>query len=180
LLGFDRSTLRSYLETEGIGWRDDPMNAEPRFARSRIRAVWPILEQAGLTKARIADAAAHLARARTALETETETLLARAAAPANRGLALDAAALAAAPREIGLRALAALLMQVGGAAYRPRFERLEALFDGVVSGKFHKARTLHNCRIGPAPKASATFGPSTVLIVEETGRMKPLARQIRT
>ena len=49
-------------------------------------------------------------------------------------LLLDPEALAAAPREIGLRALAALLMAVSGAAYRPRFEALESLFDRIAAG----------------------------------------------
>jgi tRNA(Ile)-lysidine synthase len=86
---------------------------------------------------------------------------------------LDAKAFSDAPREIGLRALATLLSRVGGAAYRPRFERLEGLFDAIASEEFRKARTLHGCRIGPAPKASATFGSRSVVIVPEAGRVKP-------
>lgn len=175
LLGFARAELRDGLKSEGIDWRDDPMNAELRFSRSRIRAIWPILEQAGLSKARIADAAIHLGRARAALEAATHGLLKGVSAATKGGVAVDLVALRKAPREIGLRALAALLMNVSGASYRPRFERLEALFDSLISGEFRKARTLHGCKIGPAPKASATFGPSTVLIVREAGRPKPNA-----
>ncbi len=135
LLATGRASLRTYLETLRQGWLEDPMNSETRFARSRIRALLPLLEVAGLTPARIADAAAHLARARAALELATEAVLARVARPASQRVLLDANALAAAPREIGLRVLAALLMAVSGEPYRPRFEALERLFDRIARGK---------------------------------------------
>jgi hypothetical protein len=61
-------------------------------------------------------------------------------------------------------------MRMTGAAYRPRFERLERLYDALISEEFRKARTLHGCRIGPAPRSLATFGPSTVVIVKENSR----------
>ena len=50
----------------------------------------------------------------------------------------------------------------------------------IISGELRKARTLHGCRIGPASKALATFGPSTLVIVRERGRMKPEGSQVRT
>ena len=80
---------------------------------------------------------------------------------------LDGAALARAPREIGLRALAALLGRVGGRSYRPRFERLERLFDSLAEGR---PATLHGCRIAPAPARSACFGGRTLQIVPENPR----------
>jgi tRNA(Ile)-lysidine synthase len=177
LLGLDRSELQAWLTANGVRWRDDPMNAKDRFARTRIRHAWPILEQIGLTKARIADAASHLARVRLALEAETDAFLAQAVRAVPNGVVLDAKALSGVPREIGLRALATLLSRVGGAAYRPRFERLESLFDAVVVAEFRKARTLHGCRIGPAPKALATFGSRSIVIVREAGRVKPKTGQ---
>jgi tRNA(Ile)-lysidine synthase len=75
--------------------------------------------------------------------------------------------LARAPREIGLRALAALLGRAGGKPYRPRFERLERLFEAVLEGR---PATLHGCRIGPAPRQRAPFGGKTLEIVPEKPR----------
>ena len=118
------------------------MNSEARFARVRIRAPVPPLEAAGLSPSRIADAAAHLARARAALEGDRGRSRACGAARTAARLLLDSQALTAAPREIGLRALAALLMAVSGEAYRPRFERLERLFDaraGTLGRRRHPA-----------------------------------------
>jgi tRNA(Ile)-lysidine synthase len=187
LLAMPRAALRDYLKAKKQAWLEDPMNSEARFARSRIRALMPALATAGLTPGRIADAAAHLARAREALDLATAAILARALAQVGGGpimLLLDPAALAAAPREIGLRALAALLRTVSGAQYRPRFDALESLFDrmvatdsrpGLTSGQksgLGGGTTLHGCRIGPAPVRHQAFGPKTLVITKESSRKR--------
>jgi tRNA(Ile)-lysidine synthase len=176
LLRFPRAGLRDYLKQLGQAWLEDPMNSEARFARSRIRGLMPALEAAGLSSLRIADAAAHLARAREALELATEAVLARAAKPQSERVLLDADALLAAPREVGLRALAALLMAVSGEGYRPRFEALERLFDSIGSGELGKGATLHGCRLFPAPRANQVFGIKTLALVRESSRSGQKAR----
>ena len=169
LLEFSREELRAYLTARGARWLEDPMNEDGRFARARLRKMLPALEAAGVPTTRIAQAARHLARAREALDAATKSFLAGHARFGGDFAQMDGAALAAAHREIGLRALSAVLMRVSGAAYRPRFERLEALFDAIVAGSF-MARTLSGCRVAVAPKARATFGPATLLITRERER----------
>ncbi len=170
LLGISRAQLRAYLPAKGASWLEDPMNQDERFARSRIRKAMPALEAAGISPTRIAQAAQHLVRAREALDAATEEFLCRHARFEGDFALLDGAALARLPREIGLRALCAVLMRVGECVYRPRFERLEALYDTVVPGEF-AARTLLGCRVGRAPKAArAAFGPPTLLIAREQPR----------
>ena len=129
------------------------MNQDLAFDRVKIRKARSALAEAGLSTARIAAAASHLARAREALEIVTGAVLARAMRPLREGdgVLLESAALAAAPREVGLRALAAVLMAVGGQPYRPRFESLERLFNRIVDGGFKGGATLHGCQISPAP-----------------------------
>jgi tRNA(Ile)-lysidine synthase len=169
LLGIGRDELRADLAARGASWLEDPMNEDARFARVRIRtALMPALEAAGISTARIAQAAGHLARAREALDAETAQFLARHAhvAPGGRTL-LDGTALRAEPREIGLRALSAILMRVGRKTYRPRFERLEHLYDELGRSA---GLTLQGCRIGPAPKEFRHFGTATLEIRRETPR----------
>jgi tRNA(Ile)-lysidine synthase len=169
LLDLGRAELRAHLSALGVGWIDDPMNEEDRFARVRIRKALPELEAAGVPVWRITQAAGHLARAREALDAAAQDFV-RHHTRLERGRALiDGARLAQVPREIGLRALVAVLQSVGGAVYRPRFERLEALLDASVGDSF-AGRTLSGCRIGLAPKAQAAFGPATLLISRESGR----------
>jgi tRNA(Ile)-lysidine synthase len=170
LLGFDRRMLQDYLRAKGQVWFEDPMNGDPRFARARIRNAWPQLEALGLTRSRLADAAAHLGRAREALDTVSVAILARACRPQGQGALLDPAALTGAPRELGLRALAGVLMLVSRKGYRPRFERLVGLFDAIADGTLGSGRTLHGCRITPAASKCAVFGRTTLAILPEKTR----------
>ena len=174
LLAFDREALRDELRARDQSWLDDPMNADPHFARVRIRNAWPALEAMGLSKERVADAAAHLARARAALDKVSQAVQARACRFDGADALLDPAALTGAPRELGLRALAAVLMEVSEQPYRPRFERLERLFDQIGDGSLGAGRTLHGCRIGPAPAARACFGRGTLLVRREEKRRKTM------
>jgi tRNA(Ile)-lysidine synthase len=170
LLAMDRAMLREHLQAREQPWLEDAMNADPRFDRVRIRAALATLQDAGLTAARIADAAAHLGRAREALDTVTEAVLARACRIEGGAALVEAPALLAAPREIGLRALAALLMAVSGQAYRPRFERLERLFNAIAQGKIGAGRTLHGCRIAPLPRQKTADSAHILLIARESAR----------
>jgi tRNA(Ile)-lysidine synthase len=170
LLGFDRQSLRAYLTALGREWLDDPMNDDAAFDRVKIRKARDALAEAGLSAARIAAAAAHLARARESLEIVTEAVLVRAARPIEGGVALDPAVLAAAPREVGLRALAGVLVAVGGQVYRPRFESLERLFDQITGGKLGRGATLHGCHIRPSGPREKDFGPFGLVVMPESPR----------
>ncbi len=147
LLGVPRARLEATLLEAGQDWIEDPSNRDPAYLRVRLRRAEALLAEAGLNSARLAATAVRLGRARTALEAGVATVLARAALVHPAGFVrLDPAALMAAPEEIGLRALAAVLALVGGALYPPRLERLERLYralpEGVGSG-----RTLGGCRL---------------------------------
>ena len=170
LLSLSRSELREFLDAENQPWLDDPMNSDPRFARTRIRALWPDLEKAGLSAARIAGAAGHLARVRETLDQMSNTLLTRYCRIEEDYALLHGQAFAAAPPELALRTLSMVLMRISGAAYRPRFERLTRLYEAIGQERLGGGRTLHGCRIGPAPKRQAVFGSGTLLVRLERPR----------
>ena len=167
LLGFGRAELRDHLGALGQDWLDDPMNEDLAFDRVKLRRARAALEEAGLSAARIAQAASHLARARESLEPLTEAVMERAVRFGGRGVLLDPEALAAAPRELGLRALASVLMAVSGQAYRPRFDSLERLFDALERTGARTSATLHGCHITPA---GADFAPFSLLVRREGPR----------
>lgn len=170
LLGFPRAGLREFLANRGEAWFEDEMNVDRRFARACLREHWPALRKIGFSAERIAGAAGHLARARAALDRDTNGLLDRASRVENRAVLVDADAITAAPEEISLRALARVLMQVSGRIYRPRFDRLEQLVAAVRYHDLRGGRTLHGCCIKPASKRLACFGPRTLSITPEAGR----------
>lgn len=177
LLTVHRSRLRTTLLSRGMSWQEDPMNADPRFARVRLRTLWPDLERAGISARRIADAARHLARARVALEEAVAAALREASRIRNGAVLLDGARLAATPDEIALRILAAVLMQVSGQAYRPRFERLERLLGAIRTGRLGKGRTLHGCCIRPAGRTEQCFGPQTLSVGPELRRLRQVPKR---
>lgn len=171
LLGLSRDQLRAYLKTKGQAWLDDPMNEDVTFDRVKVRKARDALAGAGLTVPRIAAAAAHLARARESLDVMTAAVVLRAARKRNgAGVLLDAAALAAAPREVGLRALASVLMAVGEQAYRPRFESLERLFDRIAARELRGGATLHGCQIRPLGNKEKEFGAFALAVTPENPR----------
>ena len=173
LLGLRREDLRAYLKAQGQAWLEDPMNQDDSFDRVKMRKAQAVLAQAGLSSPRLAAAAAHLARARESLEIVTQAVLLRAAKPwegVAGGVLLDSAALAAAPREVGLRALASVLMAVGRQTYRPRFESLERLFDRIAQAKLSGGATLHACHIRPLGRAKKDFAPFDLAVTPESPR----------
>jgi len=146
---------------------EDPSNRNPAFARVRLRQALPALATDGLAAERLAATATAMRRARAALDQATAELLVRAARPHPGGFCrLERAALARAPRELALRALAAVLGCVGGAGYRPRLERLARLLDALVADAGAPvARTLGGCRV-------AARGP-TLWVAREPAAMAP-------
>lgn len=145
LLDVPKAALVASLRTAGQAWAEDPSNRAGESARSRVRLA---LEQDGLSPRRLAETAQRLGRARQALEQATTDLLARAVAIHPQGyLRLDAAALADAPEELRLRALARCLTTVAGEPYPPRLERLERLDRALIHKGGGRGHTLHGCRV---------------------------------
>lgn len=177
LLGISRHDLRAWLTAHSHVWIEDPMNDEARYFRTRVRALLPALAKAGIPAYRIAAAAAHLARARQALERDTSAFLETHCRFTETGALFDSAAICALPREIALRALSRMLTKVSGETYGPRFERLERLLNAIAAG-IKRGATLHGCRIGPAPRIFAAFGTGSLAIVRETGRKSTAKRQV--
>lgn len=147
LLTIPPERLRATLRERSVAAVDDPMNRDPAFQRARLRAARTFLAEEGLSAERLAATAARLARARSALETMVTATLARAVALDPLGYArVDAAALKAAPAEVGLRALAAVLATVSGADYPVRLEQLERLY-GSLPADIGGGRTLGGCQL---------------------------------
>jgi tRNA(Ile)-lysidine synthase len=164
LLDCSRERLRAFLAARGQAWIDDPSNRDPRFARVRVREALGARPQAA---ADLAQTAHRLGRARAVREAATASLLARAAAPYPAGFCvLDMASLRAAPRDLALRALARVLMCVGGETYPPARERLERLFDDLLgTAPDGKRRTLAGCLVTPR-------GP-TIHVAREARGLEP-------
>jgi tRNA(Ile)-lysidine synthase len=148
LLDVPKARLIATLQAREQPWIEDPSNRDPHYSRTLIRQALALLAPAGLGAKRLADTARRMARTRRALEAATGDLLARAARFDPAGFCrLDRAALAAAPEELGLRALARVLATVSGDPVPPRLERLERLYHAVTGDAMTRGKTLKGCRI---------------------------------
>lgn len=167
LLEVPRERLRATLRALDQPWIEDPSNQDTSYARVRMRRALVDLEREGLSAKRLAATAARMMRARRALEAATGDILKTCAEIHPTGYArFDADALLAVPEEITLRALAALVMAVSGAGYRPRLQRLEGLLGALRDRDMARGRTLSGCLIRPCPARFAR-GPRDFLVCRE-------------
>jgi len=139
LLDVERYALRRDLAARGAAWADDPTNDDPAFDRVRTRRAMAALD---LDAERLAETAARMADARTALEEMTRHLAAPYLALDRGDLLFPQDRFAEAPAEIRHRLLAHLLRWRTASPYRPRYRPLRALAEGLARGR---GGTLHGC-----------------------------------
>ncbi len=135
LLAVSREELRDYLRGIGATWVEDPSNDNDRFDRVRVRKALAGLQGLGLTTARLAEVAGHLAQAREALERATDAAAVRVLATKDNAVRIDAVALAIESAEVQRRLLLRVITFVAPAEYGPRGAALQALLVRVLAGK---------------------------------------------
>jgi tRNA(Ile)-lysidine synthase len=149
LLDVPKARLIATLEARSIGFASDPSNSDMRFERTRVRGSKSALATLGLTQKALALSARRLRRAREALDHAASSFLAASSETSDAGYAVvDADALASAPQEIALRALARLIASVGGGEEPLRLAKLEALLASLAANP-DKTHTLGRCRVEP-------------------------------
>jgi tRNA(Ile)-lysidine synthase len=108
LLSLDRDEVRGLASEAALPFRDDPTNAEPLFARNRLRnEVLPVLREIGPVEATIVETQAELAEEAEALDRAVADALAESGAEAAGAISRDALSpLHPAIRRLALRRLA--------------------------------------------------------------------------
>ncbi len=107
LLDIPKARLIATLKAAKISYAEDASNTDPKYTRARLRPLMATLVGEGLDARRLAVLAARLRRADTALDAETERVMAvlTAEAPGQGAITLPAASFVKLPSEIGLRVL---------------------------------------------------------------------------
>lgn len=145
LLGMRKAELVEVCRRAGVPFAQDPSNHNPRFARTRLRAMLPLLEAEGLDAPRFARLAARLARADAALEAATDAAardVCLSAAGTMAPAQLRRARLTALPEEISLRLLGRAIESLAESPVE--LGKLEALHGWIraLDGAARGARTL--------------------------------------
>lgn len=171
LLGFTHASTLATLRARKQDWIEDPSNANERFARVRIRRALNDLGETGLSAERIASAAAHLRRARDAIDAAVAALSADSVELTKWGYALvTAEGFKAAPREVALRALSRLLAGIGGDPFPPRFDGLEPALDWLTAITGPKGRTLGGCRLVRRERGQVLIAREETALTDEASR----------
>jgi len=140
LLEVRREALRDYLREIHVTWVDDPSNDDPHYTRVKIRQTMQALR---LEPEGLAATATRLQMARKVLERDTSNLAAHCVTTNAAGeVILDPTDFDAAPEELRLRLLAAILRWISGAPYRPRLDNLRTLLADLATTS---GQTLHGC-----------------------------------
>ncbi|PYF09337.1 tRNA(Ile)-lysidine synthase [Rhodobacter viridis] len=140
-----RAELRGHLERQGIGWIEDPSNANERFDRVKARKALAALSPLGISAGTLATVVGHLAMAEQSVLWSLEHL-AKAHVRLEAGdVVIDARGFRNAfDAETSRRLINAALMWVSGAEYPPRAAKV---MDVLMSWRIRRDRTLHGCRI---------------------------------
>ena len=138
LLTTSKARLVATLGAAKIAYATDPSNADPRFARSRLRALLPVLAREGLTAERLGRLARRMERADDVLWRAFNAALAALWPepwPSGGPVSVDRPAFVELPAEIAVRILARMIAHVGREG-APELGQLEALhIDLVCPGK---------------------------------------------
>ncbi|GGE39173.1 tRNA(Ile)-lysidine synthase [Agaricicola taiwanensis] len=161
LLQVPKSRLVKVIQERGIPWSEDPMNADPAFARARLRRSMDVLAREGLTNKRLAILAQRMGRMDEAVEAAVDQAWARHVSGTGGDFRIAAEAFGL-PEEITLRLLRRALAS-NEDILSLRLDRLEALA-GALRDAFHEgaslvktlagmrvALTRNELRITPAP-----------------------------
>ena len=145
LMGLKKRDLIAFANERGAPFIDDPSNADPRFARTRLRALLARLGEEGLD----AEALDRLARRARETEAALAHLTAEVEARVGSEGPVDARALFAAPIAIAHRILARRIAEAGGRdATRIGLEKIETL--ALSLSEALKERRTHGANVGGA------------------------------
>ena len=143
-LDVSREALRSFLRAEDHKWVEDPSNDDESYERIEIRKSMGELTNIGITQNILAKTASHLARARSALESQVNDFAGSAVTKDHGDLLIDRHGFVMLHKEIQYRLFSKALNWVASQTYKPRFGSLERALENVLSGR---AQTLHGCFI---------------------------------
>ena len=133
LLGWPKARLVALCKALEQPFIEDPSNDDPRFARTGLRKLAPLLAEAGLDAGALGRLAARASRMREAVASQARDKMSRLETlPAPGGLTTNLEPLRGAPDEIVLRVIGGLVARVAAPGQAVRLEGLERLCAGLL------------------------------------------------
>lgn len=168
LLDTKKEDLKSYLRSQKQGWIEDPSNQNDKFARVRVRKFINSSDEPELLISRLASTANALQRSNDYIQQNILREISEVADIKSEGYCLlDIEKFKALHVEVGLKIMAKLIKSIGGQYYKPRFEKLENLYNFIQNGEYNA--TLGGCEIYQSKKQSEA---GKLLIIRENSAIQ--------
>jgi tRNA(Ile)-lysidine synthase len=168
LLDFHKKDLEDYLLKKEVHWVEDESNTQDKYLRNKIRKFLNSLEDKHLINQRISLANRSILASRNIIES---SLLERADNILEFNdfgyFFLKKESFCSLNKDLALRYLAWILMDVSGNHYKPRLKYLENLYSWILKDKEHKKRCLYGCEI-------EKYDNSKLIIYREKSKIKSL------
>jgi tRNA(Ile)-lysidine synthase len=193
LIGLPKARLIATLAAVGLAFADDPSNRDPRFTRSRLRQIMPMLAQEGLDATRLAQLARRLRRAEATIEAAVDAA-ASAVSPGTwvegGPVLIDAEKFSRLPAEAALRLLGRAVAWTGDEGL-VELGKLEALLEALQAARASAGGRLRRTLAGAlvtlthdrlmvdrAPPRSKNRNRSTTLTKRQYGRRSRSKRPV--
>jgi tRNA(Ile)-lysidine synthase len=143
-IGIPKARLVATVTDAGLPFVDDPSNRDPRFTRSRLRALMPALAGEGLDSSRLAQLASRLRRAEAPLAATADAAWAACVTTSGAQRLAFGAAFAQLPAEIRVRLLGRAIGIIGdeGPVELGKLEALQEAIAANIVGRGRLRRTL--------------------------------------
>ena len=146
LLGFVKEDLQEFLEQKGIPWREDESNKDEKFLRNKIRNFLNSLEGEEIINKRIALSAEFILESKNIVEKNDKRNFGKIFKQENLGyFRVNLEKFNKIDDGQALRYLTRSLMQISGAIYKPRMEKLEALYEKITTSSIGSAHSFYGC-----------------------------------
>lgn len=147
LLFASHEQLLSFCKDRKISWIEDPSNVSDHYLRPRLRKIWSLLEEEGLSTKRLEKLAVRMARARVVLDKETELLWQDLLVSCDEErVVFKLNSLKKTSEELLIRLfLKAFSFLVQSDGYGPRLERVESVVKRFTDTNRFKTLTLGGC-----------------------------------
>ena len=154
-----KQELYDFCEKENIPWVEDPTNKKTQYMRGRLRGVWDVLENEGLTSKRLSRLSVRMQKVESALsfyedELFESSVIENGVEGVEGCLRFDLAKLLSAPELVRVRVvLSAISMVFGGGerSYGPRLHRVEELLSDMWRRETGTSVTIGGCILKIAP-----------------------------
>lgn len=150
LLDVTKEELKDYLETNKIKWVEDESNEDEKYMRNKIRKFLNSFDNKEDIVNRISSTVNEIAKARSIIEGELVERAKDIIEFSEFGYCtIDLQKFIELDKDLGLRLLAWIVMDVSGNEYKPRLEKLERVYNKLVSEKsrkdLDKKQTFYGC-----------------------------------